>query len=88
MSEQNGGFMGILANSRLLRQGLSRGCRECELLFFSTKLKKNIYRELKWKKMVLQRRKKSFPVFSFTKSNCSEQNINRNRHLKISFERC
>ena len=41
---------GILVGPRLLRQGISRGCRECELFFRLKSLQKNLYRDLKWKK--------------------------------------
>jgi hypothetical protein len=35
-------YKGVLACPKLLRQGMQRGCRECEL-FFSTKLAKTFY---------------------------------------------
>jgi hypothetical protein len=41
---------GILVGPRLLRQGISRGSRECELFFQLKSLQKNLYRDLKWKK--------------------------------------
>jgi hypothetical protein len=49
-------YKGILVCPRLLRRGISRGCRECELFFHLKSFQKNLYRDLKWKK-VLQRRK-------------------------------
>ena len=58
------------------------------IVVFFNKVTKKIYRALKWEKNGFAKEKKSFPVFFFTKSNCSEQNISRNRHLKIPFERC
>jgi hypothetical protein len=44
-------YMGILASPRLLRQRISRGCRECEL-FFSTEFAKKIISRLKVEKNV------------------------------------
>jgi hypothetical protein len=40
-------YKGILVGPRLLRRGISRGCRECELFF-----QKFLYRDLKWKKVL------------------------------------
>jgi hypothetical protein len=77
-------YKGILVGPRLLRRGISRGCRERELFFQLQSLQKILYRDLKWKKSV----KKSILVGFFTKSNSSEQNIYRNDGLKINFQRC
>ena len=41
---------GILVGPRLLRQGISRGCRECELIFSTEKFAKNIISGLKMEK--------------------------------------
>jgi hypothetical protein len=43
-------YKGILVGPRLLRRGISRGCRECELFFQLQSLQKILYRDLKWKK--------------------------------------
>ena len=79
-------YKGILASPRLQQQGISRGCRECEL-FFQQRLQKKLYRDLKWKKKFCKE-EKPIPVGFFTKSNSSEQNIYKNRRLKIHFQRC
>jgi hypothetical protein len=44
------GYKGILLRPRLLRRGISRGCRKCELFFQLQSLQKILYRDLKWKK--------------------------------------
>jgi hypothetical protein len=59
--------------------------------FFNCKVRKQIlYRDLKWKKSFVKKKEclKTSPVGFFTKSNSSEQNIYRNRRLKINFQRC
>ena len=43
---------GIFVGPSLLRQGISRGCRQCELFFQLKSLQKILYRDLKWKKNV------------------------------------
>jgi hypothetical protein len=48
---------GILVGPRLLRQGISRGCRECELIFSTEKFAKILYRDLKWKKSLVKKKK-------------------------------
>jgi hypothetical protein len=53
-------YKGILASPRLLRQGISRGCRECELIF-STKFLKTIISGLEVEKKILKE-KKPIPV--------------------------
>jgi hypothetical protein len=63
---------------------------ECELLgFFSTKFAKTIISRLKVEKTFCKE-EIPIPVFFFTKSasNSSEQNIYRNRRVKIYFQRC
>ena len=59
---------------------------ECVLL---RSLKKQLYRDLKWKKSFLKKKKclKTHSSGFFTKINSSEQNICRNRRLKIHFQR-
>jgi hypothetical protein len=79
-------YKGILASPRLQRQGISRGCRECELVFIQQSLQKQLYQDLKWKTNFLKEKKLTNGLF--TKSNSSEQNIYRNRRLKISFQCC
>jgi hypothetical protein len=84
-------YKGILVGPRLLRRGISRGCRECELFFQLQSLQNILYRDLKWKKSLIKWKKclktHSSGLF-FTKSNSSEQNIYRNHRLKINFQRC
>ena len=47
-------YKGILVGPRLLRRGISRGCRECELFFQLQSLQKFLYRDLKWKKSFIK----------------------------------
>jgi hypothetical protein len=56
-------------------------------LFFSTKFAKIIISRLEVKKNFFKG-EKAIPVGFFTKSNSSEENIYRNRRLKIHFQRC
>jgi hypothetical protein len=84
-------YKGILVGPRLLRRGVSRDWRECELFFQLQSLQKFLYRDLKWKKCFTKKKKclKTHSIVGFfTKSNSSEQNICRNRRLKINFQRC
>jgi hypothetical protein len=61
---------------------------ECELLgFFSTKFAKTIISRLKVEKHFVKK-KYPFQWGFFTKSNSSEQNIYRNRRVKVYFQRC
>jgi hypothetical protein len=48
---------GILVGPRLPRQGISRGCRECELFFSTEKFAKNFISGLKMEKKFGKRRK-------------------------------
>jgi hypothetical protein len=50
-------YKGILIGPRLLRRGISRGCRECELFFQLQSLQKFLYRDLKWKKSFIKWKK-------------------------------
>jgi hypothetical protein len=69
---------GILVGPRLLRQGISRGCRECELFFQRTeKCAKNfisrLYKLMEKKFGKEEKVSKNIPVGFFTKINSSEQ---------------
>jgi hypothetical protein len=55
-------------------------------LFFQKVCKNNYFRDTKRKKSFFKV-EKPIPVGFFTKSNSSEQNIYRNRRLKIHFQR-
>jgi hypothetical protein len=50
-------YKGILVGPRLLRRGISRGCREYELFLQLQSLQKNLYRDLKWKKSFIKWKK-------------------------------
>jgi hypothetical protein len=56
---------GILVGPRLLWQGISRGCRECELFFQLKSLQKILYRDLKWKKKLCKEEKVSKNPFQW-----------------------
>ena len=50
-------YKGILVGPRLLRRGISRSCRECELVLQLQSLQKLLYRDLKWKKSFRKKKK-------------------------------
>jgi hypothetical protein len=55
--------------------------------FFQQSLQKQLFSRLQVEKKCFKV-EKPIPVVFFTKSNSSEQNIYRNRRLKIHFQRC
>jgi hypothetical protein len=53
-----------LVGPRLLRRGISRGCRECELFFSTAKFAKNFISRLKMEKKFYKEEKVSKNPFS------------------------
>ena len=73
-------YKGILTSSRLLRHGISRGCRaNC---FFQQSLQKNLYRDLRWKKSFVKE-KNPFLWGFLGKAIVLNRTYYRNRRLKI-----
>ena len=94
LSPQNDGFIRHFGWSQTPEAGNFARLQQLQgvrIVFSTAKIAKNFISRLKMEKKVLQRRKKCLKpilVGFFTKSNSSEQNIYRNRRLKINCQRC